>query len=73
MKQPTHMQSGMKPIINNKMTSEKYKCNICNYIYDPAEGDRSNGINPGTSFEEIPGYWSCPICGAPKSEFVIFD
>lgn len=73
MKQPPLMQSGMQLIINYKMTFAKYMCNICNYIYDPSEGDRSNGIEPGTSFDELPDYWTCPICGAPKSEFVIFD
>ena len=60
-------------IIKVKMTNTKYRCTICNYIYDPTEGERSNGIHPGTSFEDIPDYWTCPICGAPKSEFTIFD
>lgn len=55
------------------MSKSSYRCNICNYVYDPSEGDRSNGIQPGTSFEDIPDYWSCPICGAPKSEFMLFD
>lgn len=73
MKQPTHLQNGMQLITKSKMIIIKYRCTICNYIYDPVDGDRSNGINPGTSFEELPDYWSCPICGAPKSEFVIFD
>jgi rubredoxin len=72
MKQPTLMQSGIQLIIN-KMINTKYRCNICNYIFDPDEGDRSNGINPGTSFDDVPDYWTCPICGAPKSEFVLFD
>jgi rubredoxin len=54
------------------MSNTKYKCNICNYIYDPDEGDLSNGIASGTTFEEVPGYWTCPVCGAPKSEFVVF-
>jgi hypothetical protein len=26
---------------------EKYKCVVCGYIYDPAEGDPSGGIVPG--------------------------
>ncbi|NIQ96056.1 MAG: rubredoxin, partial [Desulfuromonadales bacterium] len=29
---------------------DKYRCIICDYIYDPAEGDPGNGIDPGTSF-----------------------
>jgi len=33
---------------------QKYKCEICGYIYDPAEGDPDSWINPATSFEDIP-------------------
>jgi flavin reductase (DIM6/NTAB) family NADH-FMN oxidoreductase RutF/rubredoxin len=47
----------------------KYKCKICGYIYDPAKGDPDGGIGPGTSFEELPDTWTCPVCNAPKSEF----
>lgn len=49
--------------------SGKYKCKICGYIYDPATGDPEGGIKPGTSFEDLPDSWVCPICNAPKSEF----
>ena len=48
---------------------DKYKCNICGYIYDPAKGDPDNGVTPGTSFDNIPDTWVCPECGAPKSDF----
>ena len=47
----------------------RYKCNICGYVYDPAEGDSTSGIAPGTAFEDLPDTWVCPVCGAPKSEF----
>jgi flavin reductase (DIM6/NTAB) family NADH-FMN oxidoreductase RutF/rubredoxin len=47
----------------------RYKCKVCGYIYDPAKGDPDGGIKPGTSFEELPDTWTCPICNAPKSEF----
>ena len=48
---------------------KKYKCMICNYIYDPAKGDPDHGIAPGTAFEAIPDTWTCPECGASKSDF----
>jgi rubredoxin len=48
---------------------EKYVCGICGYVYDPAKGDNDGGIPPGTPFEELPDDWSCPVCGAAKSEF----
>ncbi len=47
----------------------KYKCTVCGYIYDPEKGDSESGINPGTSFEELPDDWVCPICGVGKDEF----
>ena len=31
---------------------DKYVCDICGYVYDPAEGDPDNGVAPGTAFEE---------------------
>ena len=48
---------------------KKYECQPCGYIYDPAIGDPDNGIAPGTSFEDLPDDWSCPICGVDKGEF----
>lgn len=47
----------------------KYVCLICGYEYDPAEGDPDNGVAAGTSFDDIPEDWVCPVCGAAKSEF----
>ena len=47
----------------------KYRCIICDYIYDPAVGDPDSGIAPGTAFEDIPEDWMCPLCGVDKSNF----
>ncbi len=47
----------------------KYRCIVCGYIYDPECGDPEGNIKAGTSFEEIPDDWTCPVCGAAKSEF----
>ena len=47
----------------------KYRCIICDYIYDPAEGDPDNGIAAGTAFEDVPDSWVCPLCGAAKDQF----
>lgn len=67
---PTYVKEDTpeKPIKEN-VVSDKYRCKICGYVYDPANGDPDNGINPGTPFEELPDNWSCPICSAPKAEF----
>lgn len=47
----------------------KYKCLACDYIYDPVKGDPDTGIKPGTSFEDIPDDWTCPVCGVGKDLF----
>jgi rubredoxin len=48
---------------------QKYVCQVCGYIYDPENGDPDSGIEPGTSFDDIPDDWVCPQCGAKKSQF----
>ncbi|MDQ7823449.1 MAG: rubredoxin [Candidatus Eremiobacteraeota bacterium] len=48
---------------------QKYVCDVCGYIYDPAAGDPDAGIPPGTPFEKLPDEWVCPVCGVGKSEF----
>ena len=48
---------------------DKYTCDVCDYVYDPAVGDPDNGIEPGTPFEKIPDDWVCPVCGVGKDEF----
>jgi rubredoxin len=48
---------------------EKYVCNLCGYIYDPAVGDPDGGIKPGTAWKDVPDDWVCPMCGASKAEF----
>lgn len=48
---------------------DRYVCQICGYIYDPAVGDPDGGIEAGTKFEDIPDDWECPVCGASKADF----
>jgi rubredoxin len=48
---------------------DKYRCTVCEYIYDPAVGDPDGGIKPGTSFADIPDDWVCPVCGVKKELF----
>jgi len=48
---------------------EKFRCTVCGYVYDPEKGDPDSGVKPGTSFEELPGDWVCPVCGAAKEQF----
>jgi rubredoxin len=52
---------------------QKYVCDVCGYIYDPAEGDSDAKIPAGTSFEALPADWVCPMCGAGKDSFSLAD
>jgi len=47
----------------------KYRCTVCGYIYDPAVGDETHEIKPGTAFESLPATWTCPECGVEKDMF----
>lgn len=48
---------------------ERWVCVVCGYVYDPNDGDPDNGVEPGTSFEEIPDSWLCPLCSVGKDQF----
>jgi rubredoxin/flavin reductase (DIM6/NTAB) family NADH-FMN oxidoreductase RutF len=48
---------------------EKYRCQMCDYIYDPAKGDPDFDIAPHTAFEDLPEEWMCAGCGSPKGLF----
>ena len=52
---------------------KKYKCNICKYEYDPAQGDPTQGIAPGTPFEALPADWKCPRCKQGKEKFAAVE
>jgi pyruvate oxidase len=41
----------------------KYRCTVCNWVYDDAKEK--------VKFSDLPKEWVCPICGAPKSAFVL--
>jgi pyruvate oxidase len=41
----------------------KFRCTVCNYVYDEAKEK--------VNFSDLPKEWVCPVCGAPKSAFVL--
>ena len=49
----------------------RYVCTICGYVYDPAQGDPDNNVAAGTSFDDVPDDWTCPVCGAGKDDFEV--
>jgi flavin reductase (DIM6/NTAB) family NADH-FMN oxidoreductase RutF/rubredoxin len=69
---PTYMpgnQGGKLPVGEKGGAMKKYVCDVCGYVYDPAEGDPDNGVPAGTPFEKLPAGWVCPVCGAGKDQF----
>jgi rubredoxin len=48
---------------------KKYQCEVCDHIYDEAEGDADSGIAAGTRWKDVPEDWRCPECGVEKSEY----
>ncbi len=59
--------------MEEKESSGRYICVNCGYVYDPAQGDPLNAIAPGTSFDDLPAEWVCPMCYAPCSQFDPLD
>ena len=51
----------------------KWQCFFCGFIYDEAAGLPEAAIAPGTRWEEVPADWSCPGCGASKSDFAMME
>jgi len=47
----------------------RYQCYYCGHVYDEAEGDPGSGIAAGTRWDDLPDDWTCPECGAIKSDF----
>ena len=51
------------------VSTMKYVCDVCGYVYDEALGDPDNGIAPGTKWEDVPEDFVCPLCGVGKDQF----
>ena len=41
----------------------KYKCGLCTHIYDESK--------ESVKWANLPDDWVCPICGSPKSSFIV--
>lgn len=53
--------------------TQLWYCVVCEFVYDPQDGDIDGGIAPGTPFADIPDGWVCPVCGAKKKEFRLME
>lgn len=48
----------------------RMECGVCWAVYDPAVGDPTRRIPPGTAFADLPDDWCCPVCDAPREKFL---
>ena len=55
------------------VTKIVHQCKHCLTIYDSTLGDAGIGIAAGTTFEEIPDTYCCPLCDAKKEDFVAVE
>lgn len=59
---------------NDKISAQAImECKICWTPYDPAEGDDTRQVLPGTAFLDLPDDWKCPNCDAPKEQFLVSE
>ena len=50
-------------------TYKTWMCIICGWIYEEEKGAPGEGLPPGTRWEDVPEFWTCPDCGAAKEDF----
>ncbi len=47
----------------------KYVCTVCGYEYDEADGCSEANVAAGTTWENVPEDFVCPVCGVGKDMF----
>lgn len=58
------------PVVPQKEMSIIHRCPHCLTVYVPAIGDDGQRVPPQTPFDALPTSYACPLCEAPKEEFV---
>jgi rubredoxin len=48
---------------------KRWRCLICDWVYDEVVGAPAEGLAAGTRWEDVPESWTCPDCGASKADF----
>ncbi len=48
----------------------RFECRSCGFVFDPSEGIRKLGIDPGVAFEDLdPLGFRCPVCRSRMGAF----
>ncbi|MEX5385283.1 rubredoxin, partial [Cronobacter muytjensii] len=48
-------------------------CTVCQWVYDPAQGEPNQDVAPGTPWDAVPETFLCPECGLGKSVFDLYE
>jgi len=55
---------------DDDLDSHRFECRSCGYVYDPGEGVKKLGIEPGTPFLELDAAtFRCPVCRSKVGAF----
>ena len=52
---------------------KKWRCLVCDFVYDEAVGMPEDNVSPGTRWQDVPNTWTCPDCGAGKADFEMVE
>jgi rubredoxin len=52
---------------------KRWQCALCAFSYDEALGMPEDGIAAGTRWADVPESWTCPDCGACKTDFEMIE
>lgn len=47
-----------------------WRCTVCEWVYDPKQGEPNQDVAPGTPWEQVPDSFLCPECHLGKEVFV---
>ncbi len=50
-----------------------FECPVCRYVYFEDDGEPTEGIGPGTKWENLPEDFKCPHCRVKKVRFAQID
>jgi rubredoxin len=71
-KQLSKKEPLLQKVQEEKIQEEKklYQCKHCLTMYDEKYGEPEAGILMGTSFDQLPEEYKCPLCENTKADFV---
>ncbi len=66
-------QDGVGVVEAGENIGQKMICTVCQWVYDPAEGESNQDVAPGTAWEAVPDDFLCPGCALGKSVFEPYE